>query len=115
MDVTEVVETLMARAGGQLENLGPSSHAREVIARIEKAIAPDFGSNSPDIAFHLSDWSSDAAFLVALHLFPDEFSDEQIREGVIGFVVHAPNHAAEAGKLAGYPVEDVFSENYPSE
>jgi hypothetical protein len=33
-----------------------------------------------DIAFHLTDWSSDAAFVVAALLFPERFSADQLRE-----------------------------------
>ncbi len=61
-----------------------------------------------DIAFHLLDWNAEAAFLVALQLFPDRFTPEQIREGVLNFLIHAPNHVAAAAKLGGWPVEDIF-------
>ncbi len=61
-----------------------------------------------DIGFHLTDWNSDAAFLVALILFPERFDAEEIAEGVEGFLIHAPNHVAAAAKLFGYPIEDIF-------
>jgi hypothetical protein len=61
-----------------------------------------------DIAFHLTDWQSEAAFLVAVLLFPERFTPEEIREGVEAFMVHAPNHTAAAAKLGGFPVTDVF-------
>ena len=61
-----------------------------------------------DIAFHLTDWHSDAAFIVAMLLFPERFTRAQIRDGVQQFAVHAPNHAAAAAKLCGWPVSDIF-------
>lgn len=83
--------------------------APEIKAVISRAIAPDFvASVAEDIAFHLTDWSEDAAFLVALHLYPERLSPAEIRAGVIDLIVHAPNHLAAAAKLAGHPIEDVF-------
>jgi len=61
-----------------------------------------------DIAFHLTDWNYDAAFIVALLLFPERFSRAQIRAGVERFVIHAPNHVAAAAKLCGWPIADIF-------
>ena len=61
-----------------------------------------------DIAFHLTDWQSDAAFIVAILLFPERFTRAQIRDGVQRFAIHAPNHTAAAAKLCGFPVSDIF-------
>jgi hypothetical protein len=61
-----------------------------------------------DIGFHLSDWHVEAAFIVALHLFPERFTPKEIADGVLSFIIHAPNHAAAAAALHGHPVEDVF-------
>ena len=60
------------------------------------------------IAFHLSDWGNDAAFIVALHLFPEKFSQEEIEKGIYQFLPHVPDHLAAAAKLFGTPVTDVF-------
>jgi hypothetical protein len=61
-----------------------------------------------DIGFHLSDWHSDAAFIVALHLFPERFTSAEIADGVEGFLIHARNHIAAAAALADHPVDDIF-------
>jgi hypothetical protein len=61
-----------------------------------------------DIAFHMTDWNHDGAFLMALFLFPERFSPEEIRWGLSDFLVHAPNHIVAAAKLHGWPVSDVF-------
>ena len=61
-----------------------------------------------DIAFHLTDCESDAAFIVAVTLSPERFTPDEIRSGVAAFIVHAPNHIAAAAKHGGFPVTDVF-------
>jgi hypothetical protein len=61
-----------------------------------------------DVAFHMSDWTSDAAFLLAVHLFPERFTREEIEAGIGLFLIHAPNHVAAAAKLFGHPISDVF-------
>jgi len=61
-----------------------------------------------DIAFHLTDWHFEAAFLLAVTWFPERFTQEEMRCNITGFVIHAPNHVAAAAKLAGWPIQDVF-------
>lgn len=63
------------------------------------------------IAFHLTDWNSDAAFIVALHLFPERFTPEEIEAAVGMFLVHVPAHVLAAARLAGFPAEDIFRED----
>jgi hypothetical protein len=60
------------------------------------------------IAFDLTDWNADAAFLVALHLYPERFTPEEIEAGVGLFLCHVPSHVFAAARLAGQPVEDLF-------
>lgn len=80
--------------------------AHDVIAG---ALKHEFGlERADDVAFHLSDWAEDAAFLIALHLFPERFDVDEIRAGVMAFLIHAPNHINAAAHLAGWPLQDVF-------
>ncbi|QIF00184.1 hypothetical protein [Roseimicrobium sp. ORNL1] len=75
----------------------------------QSALTGDFNDKTAfDIAFHMTDWNSDAAFVAALLLFPERFTPEEIREGIEEFLVHAPNHLAAAAKLQGYPIQDTF-------
>jgi hypothetical protein len=62
-----------------------------------------------EIAFHLTDWNYDAAFLVALHLFPERFTPDEIRAGVGLFLVHVPSHVIAAARLSGNSTDDVFA------
>jgi hypothetical protein len=45
---------------------------------------------------------------VALHLFPEPFTPEEIRAGVGMFLHYAPNHIAEACRLTGTYVWEYF-------
>ena len=63
-----------------------------------------------DTAFHLTDINSNVAFLMAVYLFPERFSDEEIDRGVNNLIVHMPNHLFAAAKINGFPAEDVFSD-----
>ena len=77
---------------------------------IHEALEKDFASGTAsDLAFHLTDWNAGAGFLAALLLFPERFTPEEIREGLLDFVTHAPNHIAAAAKLHGAPIQDVFA------
>jgi hypothetical protein len=61
------------------------------------------------IAFHLTDWNSDAAFIIALHLFPEQFTPEEIEAAVDMFLIHVPNHVVAAARLYGHPPKDIFN------
>jgi hypothetical protein len=46
------------------------------------------------------DWNGEAAFIVALLLYPERFSSDEIEAGITGFLIHAPNHIPAALKIA---------------
>jgi hypothetical protein len=101
-------------AGGPSEALRAERVAKDVIARLKSVFAAEY---SPEIAstlgMHLSDWNADAAFLVALHLFPARFTDEEIKAGVGMFLCHAPNHVRAACQITGQYVWEDFPESDP--
>ena len=79
--------------------------------RIEQAFAGDGhdADTCREIAFHLTDWLGDLEALIALFEQPDAVGDEQLRDAIRRFLLHAPNHLAAASKLVlDIPVEDVF-------
>lgn len=102
-------------AGDAAKRLAANHYPADVNTRITAALASsqeDAKFLAKDlIGFHLVDWQSDAAFLVALCLYPERFTDEEIREGVEDFLTHAPAHVLAAAKAAGYPVTDLLSDN----
>lgn len=95
--------------GDRATRLDPTQSQHEIIRRMSKVLAREFDpAVADDIAFHLSDWVADAAFLVALHLFPERFTDAQVEEGIESFLIHAPNHVGAAAALGEHPIEDIF-------
>ena len=101
--------------GERATRLDGSHHNHDSVAIIARALSPSPDDRaSPDdcrardIAFHLSDWASDAAFIVATQLFPERFTAAELAHGVEGFLIHAPNHVAAAAALAGHPIDDIF-------
>ena len=88
----------------------------DVPSRVMDQIAQAISSeHQPDVAgeirFHLCDWQSDAAFLVALHLFPERFTSEEIDDGVRSLLLHVPAHVIAAARLARHPTEDIFRDD----
>ncbi len=78
-------------------------------AAAHEALCGEFDHlTASDIAFHMTDWNYNAAFITAFLLYPERFTAEEIRSGIEDFLVHAPNHLAAAAKLRGYPVHDIF-------
>jgi hypothetical protein len=104
--VSAIFQELVGERAQQLKVAVPT--AQTVIAHALAAEGGHPNKVAHDIAFHLTDWHSDAGFIVAVLLYPERFTAEEIRDGVEGFVVHAPNHVAAAAKLGGYPVADIF-------
>ena len=97
------VESIFSElVGERARRISATSLPAESVAAIAASYAPDMDSQrAQDIAFHLSDWAGDAAFLIALHLYPDRFTADEIQAGIGAFFVHAPFHIAEAAALAG--------------
>src|SRR5438067_11316542 len=107
--VRKKVEAIFTElAGERTARLGePGAQAtRDTLA---SALSADYAPDTArDIAFHLVDWHTDAAFMMAVHLFPERFTPEELVAGADMLLIHAPNHLAAAAKLAGHPIQDVF-------
>ena len=103
------MEIFRVLVGERAEQLATPTAIPKAQAIIAKALRSRFPENiAYDIAFHLTDWHADAAFIVAILLFPERFTPAQIRDGVEQFAIHAPNHTAAAAKLCGFPIGDIF-------
>jgi hypothetical protein len=108
---TKVTEIFREFVGERAEILCSGLCDGQIYNRIADALVSesDIGEEvAKDIGFHLSDWHSDAAFIVALHLFPERFTPAEIEAGTADFLMHAPNHFAAAATLYGFPVDDIF-------
>ena len=76
---------------------------------LKEALAEEHPAEvAQQIAIHLTDGNKEAAFIAALILFPERFTQDEIRKGIQQFLIHVPNHLVAAAKLAGWPVEDMF-------
>jgi len=114
----KVAEIFKELAGGTARRLDPALFLADVNTRITAACSAQDPDDSllqyhDQIGFHLVDWQGEAAFIVALSLFPERFTDEEIREGVEAFLIHVPAHVAEAARLAG--VDTTTFHETPSE
>jgi hypothetical protein len=101
-------------AGEKAERLDGALYLADVNSRITAALTKEGAEeaailHTDKIGFHLVDWQAEAAFIVALSLYPERFTDEEIQEGVEAFLFHAPAHVVEAARLAGFPI-DTFAE-----
>ena len=101
--------------GDRANKLEPTHFPADVNSRIVDGIISEYDDPTEekilaanDIGFHLVDWQSDAAFLVALTLFPERFTDEEVAEGVRMFLIHVPAHVIEAARLGNYPFENPY-------
>ncbi len=107
---SKVLDIYRRAFGDVFERLsGKKPAPADLITRITNSLSQSHPrERAAQIAFHLTDWRFEAAVLVALCLFPERFTDEEIAAGMTDLIIHAPNHLAAAAKLAGYPVADVF-------
>ncbi len=98
----KVVEIFKEGFGDQ--RIGPMP-----LAAIEAALTDLKPQFAQDIAFHLTDWLKEAAFLVALAMYPQHFTPEEVNSGVTACLIHIPNHVAAAATLGGWPMKDIFN------
>jgi hypothetical protein len=98
--------------GDRAERLDGGRIAEPAMGKIAAAFVEQYGEEkAADIGFHMADWNSNAAFIVAVHLFPERFTPEEIEAGVGLFLCHAPNHIRTACGLTG----NYVWENFPVE
>ena len=85
--------------------------ARQANDALSAALSEDHDPLTADeIAFHMVDWETDAAFVVALLLFPERFTKEELQAGIDMFLIHVPAHVMAAARLAGHEPEDIFKD-----
>lgn len=107
----KVREIFHEMAGDRVATLAADKPAASINAVIREALMAEYDvTTSDEIGFHLVDWNAEAAFLVALHLFPERFTKEEIRDGIRALLIHAPAHIRAAARLAGHPSDDIFLE-----
>ena len=95
--------------GERSDQLRGDTAAFDGLYALQKALTDEFGLETADqIAFHFVECNSHAAFIVAVCLFPERFTEEELLVGAEMLAADAPDHLAAAAKLLGHPVTDVF-------
>jgi hypothetical protein len=111
-----VIAIFQELVGNRAERLEGSHYLADVNTRITEALSDAKTDDDKSllrkdsIGFHLLDWQREAAFLVAISLFPERFTDEEIRDEIAAFLIHAPAHIFEAARLGGYSTDNIFLE-----
>jgi hypothetical protein len=108
--LSEKVRAIFTDAfGGGADQLRGDKPAFAGLNALQKALTDEFGLQVADeIAFHLAECNWNSAFIVAVCLFPERFTDEELLVGAKLVLSDAPDHLAAAAKLSGNPVKDVF-------
>lgn len=103
------LDRLYSEALGQPVRWGDPDRESACQELIRRALGDELEAEAAeDVAFHLADWSADAAFLLALHLFPDQLTEDEVSEGLYELLITAPDHLAAAAKQFGQPVQDSY-------
>lgn len=80
--------------------------------RIRGVMLREIGLSSAaadDVTFHMTDWLDDLVSFSGFCAEPDKWKDEEIKDILLSFLIHVPNHVAAASRLlTGFPVTDVF-------
>lgn len=105
--VVQIFSEIVPERSERLDFFKDNDHATDAIA---VALAEDTPRHE-EMAFHLSDIRTDAAFLVALHLFPERFTPQEISAGVWQFMAHVPYHIKMAIETADMQFEEDFGCN----
>ena len=108
---TKVHQLFVELAGTRGDLFRGGIPARQANNVLGQALADEMDPLKADeMAFHLLDWETDAAFLVAIMLYPERFTPEELKAGADMFMVHVPAHILSAARLGGYPAKDIFNE-----
>jgi hypothetical protein len=99
------VEICPARSRNLVDPAAPKSLdiGRELSKRISHIFTERFGKEkAEEFATHVTGFPSDAAFLVALFLFPERFTDEEVAAGIRCFGIEASFHGLEIATALNY-------------
>src|SRR6267378_588763 len=99
----KVLQIFTELAGSRAEALRGNVNAKAQNDILGRALASERDPLIADeMAFHMVDWNSDAAFVVAFLIFPERFTPEELDAAVDMFLVHVPAHVIAAARLGGY-------------
>ena len=103
----KVIEIFRELVGDKADNLSGSFYPAYANSKITGALIKDRPELSEEeivkadsIGMDLICWQRNAAFIVALTLFPEKFTDEEVEDEVESLLLHVPDHIKNA--LKGY-------------
>ena len=88
-----------ARGDGLFESSSTAAMTETIASAFAREMDP---GKAGDIGFHLGDWASDAALLLALHMFPEKFTPTEIRHVTDYLAAGLPHHCAALATHFGY-------------
>ena len=100
-------------AGDRAQVLRGDVNARQANDVLGQALAAEFDLDplkADQLAFNLVDWNADAAFLVAVMLYPERFTQAELAAGVGMLMVHAPDHVVAAARIGGYGISEALED-----
>lgn len=79
---------------------------QELAIKVSRIFSERLGhEKAQEFALHVTGFPSDAAFLVALFLFPERFTDDELAAGIRCFGIEASFHAVAIAKMLNYTNE----------
>jgi hypothetical protein len=96
-------------AGDRAEELRGDVAARRTNDLLGQVIAAESDLDpikADELALNLVDWNADAAFLVAVMLYPERFTQAELGAGIGMFMVHVPDHVVAAARIGGYGISE---------
>jgi hypothetical protein len=79
---TKVAAISSELVDGRATRLDGSVLASQAMDAIASALTPEYGKEKATaIGLHMADWNSNAAFVVALHLFLERFTPDEVKAG----------------------------------
>lgn len=106
MKKDKVLEIFRGLVGDKADKLSATHFPADINDRITSALAkenPEWTDEeiikNDQIGMNLVDWHRDAAFIVALTLFPERFTDKEIQDEIRSLIIHVPAHIKEAESL----------------
>ena len=94
---------LVKAFGRRATRLFEGSSTQRMMQTIAGAFAHRMNrEKAADVGFHLGDWAHDAALVLALHMYPERFTTEEIRQVADFVTAGTPYHCAALATHFGY-------------
>jgi len=113
----EKVQEIFQSAFGERAARSLSSHN---VSHTMHTVIQAFGkeldaTRAEELGFHMADWAGDAAFVLAIHVFPERFTPEEIRAGTLSLAAHLPYHVKAIAKVLGFSEDEEPGDEHESE